>query len=51
LPELLASQLQDNDMIITQGAGSIGIVARNLASHELLNSTQQKSDQLSGNGE
>jgi len=42
LPELLAKQLQDNDMIITQGAGSIGIVARKLASHELLNFTQVK---------
>lgn len=37
LPELIAAQLQDNDMIITQGAGSIGLVARNLAAHELLN--------------
>jgi UDP-N-acetylmuramate--alanine ligase len=36
LPELLATQLQDNDMIITQGAGSIGTVARNLAEHQLL---------------
>ena len=40
LPELLATQLQDNDMIITQGAGSIGAVARNLSKHELLNSGQ-----------
>ncbi|MBU2894836.1 UDP-N-acetylmuramate--L-alanine ligase [Colwellia sp. D2M02] len=37
LPELIAAQLQDNDMVITQGAGSIGLVARNLAAHELLN--------------
>ena len=36
LPELLAAQLQDNDMVITQGAGSIGVVARNLAEHSLL---------------
>ncbi len=36
LPELLAAQLKDNDMIITQGAGSIGAVARNLAEHALL---------------
>ncbi len=36
LPELLAAQLQDNDMIITQGAGSIGSVARNLSEHPVL---------------
>jgi len=36
LPQLLATQLQDNDMVITQGAGSIGTVARNIASHPLL---------------
>ncbi|AAZ28642.1 UDP-N-acetylmuramate--L-alanine ligase [Colwellia psychrerythraea] len=36
LPQLLATQLQDNDMVITQGAGSIGAVARNLADHSLL---------------
>jgi len=36
LPELLAAQLQDNDMIITQGAGSIGSVARNLSEHPIL---------------
>jgi len=36
LAELLASQLQDNDMVITQGAGSIGAVAKNLADHDLL---------------
>jgi len=36
LAELLANQLQDNDMVITQGAGSIGVVARNLADHSLL---------------
>ncbi len=36
LPELLAAQLQDNDMVITQGAGSIGSVARNLSGHTLL---------------
>jgi len=37
LPELLAAQLQDTDMVITQGAGNIGAVARELASHPLLN--------------
>ncbi len=36
LAELLASHLQDNDMVITQGAGSIGTVARKLAENELL---------------
>jgi UDP-N-acetylmuramate--alanine ligase len=36
LAQLLANQLQDNDMVITQGAGSIGVVARNLAEHNLL---------------
>ncbi len=36
LPALLAAQLQDNDMVITQGAGSIGAVARNLSEHVLL---------------
>jgi UDP-N-acetylmuramate--alanine ligase len=36
LPELLATQLQDNDMVITQGAGSIGVVARTLAEHPVL---------------
>ncbi len=36
LPELLAAQLQDNDMVITQGAGNIGAVARNLSDHDLL---------------
>lgn len=36
LAQLLANQLQDNDMVITQGAGSIGAVAKNLAKHSLL---------------
>tara|TARA_R110001583_G_scaffold3965_9_gene23867 strand:+ start:516 stop:1964 length:1449 start_codon:yes stop_codon:yes gene_type:complete len=36
LPELLLAQLQDNDMVITQGAGSIGTVARNLSNNPLL---------------
>ena len=36
LAELLATQLQDNDMVITQGAGSIGAVAKSLADHSLL---------------
>lgn len=36
LPQLLAAQLQDSDMVITQGAGSIGVVSRQLAEHDLL---------------
>jgi len=36
LPELLAAQLQDNDMVITQGAGNIGAVARSLSNNPLL---------------
>ncbi|WDE11241.1 UDP-N-acetylmuramate--L-alanine ligase [Thalassomonas haliotis] len=36
LPELLAAQLKDGDMVITQGAGNIGAVARELISHPLL---------------
>ena len=36
LPALLANQLRDNDMVITQGAGSIGNVARDLAEHKSL---------------
>ena len=42
LPELIAAQLQDNDMLITQGAGNIGVISRNLAAHELLNFTQSE---------
>ena len=41
LPELLATQLQDNDMVITQGAGNIGVVARTLAEHPLLHVNEQ----------
>ncbi len=35
LPQLLAAQLQNNDMVITQGAGNIGALAQELASHPL----------------
>ena len=31
LPELLKAQLQDGDMVITQGAGNIGTISRQLA--------------------
>lgn len=37
LPELLAAQLQDGDMVITQGAGNIGAVSHSLADSALLN--------------
>jgi len=36
LPELLAAQLQDNDMVITQGAGNIGAIARSLSNNPIL---------------
>ncbi len=36
LAELLSKHLEDNDMVITQGAGSIGTVARKLKNHALL---------------
>ncbi len=36
LPELLVAQLKDNDMMITQGAGNIGAIARDLSNHALL---------------
>ncbi|MFT7008575.1 MAG: UDP-N-acetylmuramate--alanine ligase [Colwellia sp.] len=42
LPALLAAQLQDNDMVITQGAGNIGVVARDLCSNSLLQTQQVK---------
>jgi UDP-N-acetylmuramate--alanine ligase len=36
LAELIAAQLQDGDMVITQGAGNIGAIARNLAADKKL---------------
>jgi UDP-N-acetylmuramate--alanine ligase len=42
LPALLAAQLQDNDMVITQGAGNIGAVAKSLFSNSLLQIQQVK---------
>jgi len=36
LAELIAAQLQDGDMVITQGAGNIGTIARNLAADKKL---------------
>jgi UDP-N-acetylmuramate--alanine ligase len=43
LPELLATHLQDGDMVITQGAGSIGSVAKTLAEHRLLHVSEHES--------
>lgn len=37
LGELLAMQLKDGDMVITQGAGNIGAIARSLIDHPSLN--------------
>lgn len=36
LAELMAAQLNDGDMVITQGAGNIGAIARSLASDDKL---------------
>ncbi|MGB1263251.1 MAG: UDP-N-acetylmuramate--L-alanine ligase [Cognaticolwellia sp.] len=36
LAALMATQLRDNDMVITQGAGNIGTIARNLAADKKL---------------
>jgi UDP-N-acetylmuramate--alanine ligase len=45
LPELLAVQLQDGDMVITQGAGNIGAVSKTLATHEYLNTKEYDSNE------
>ncbi|MBU2926208.1 UDP-N-acetylmuramate--L-alanine ligase [Colwellia sp. 4_MG-2023] len=42
LPELLLAQLKDDDMVITQGAGSIGTVARDLSNNPLLVTEETK---------
>ena len=44
LPELLAAQLKDNDMVITQGAGNIGTVARSLVDNKLLKARNKRSE-------
>lgn len=36
LAQMMNTQLQDGDMVITQGAGNIGVISRELANHELL---------------
>ncbi len=40
LAGLMANQLQDGDMVITQGAGNIGVVSHDLANHPLLSGGQ-----------
>ncbi|GLX77796.1 UDP-N-acetylmuramate--L-alanine ligase [Thalassotalea insulae] len=40
LPQLLKNQLRDGDMVITQGAGNIGMIARQLASDEMFKEGQ-----------
>ncbi|TWX66221.1 UDP-N-acetylmuramate--L-alanine ligase [Colwellia sp. C1TZA3] len=40
LAELMAAQLRDNDMVITQGAGNIGAIASNLATDKKLRVAQ-----------
>ncbi|TRX52717.1 UDP-N-acetylmuramate--L-alanine ligase [Thalassomonas sp. M1454] len=37
LPEILSSVLTDGDMLITQGAGSVGAIARELVASKILN--------------
>ena len=37
LPEILETVLQDQDMLIMQGAGNIGVLARQIADDERLN--------------
>ena len=41
LAELLDHQLTADDMVITQGAGNIGVVARNLIKDERFNLKEQ----------
>ncbi|MDO6427183.1 UDP-N-acetylmuramate--L-alanine ligase [Thalassotalea sp. 1_MG-2023] len=41
LPELLASHLVDGDMVITQGAGNIGALARSLANDAILGGSDE----------
>lgn len=41
LAELMAAQLRDGDMVITQGAGNIGAIARSLVSDERLSGARQ----------
>ncbi|TKB47677.1 UDP-N-acetylmuramate--L-alanine ligase [Thalassotalea mangrovi] len=40
VPDILASILQDGDMVITQGAGNIGTIARSLMDAKVLNQRQ-----------
>ncbi len=43
LAQLLNAQLQEGDMVITQGAGNIGIIARNIIKSPLLNYSKKES--------
>lgn len=45
LAELLHAQLQDGDMVITQGAGNIGVISRTLIDHPLLVNSVTKNTQ------
>ena len=49
LPQLLAAQLQNGDMLITQGAGNIGSVARSLVNHPLLRENDIKEKHIKEN--
>lgn len=40
LSELLATQLEDGDMVLTQGAGNIGVISQSLATDPLLTKEQ-----------
>jgi UDP-N-acetylmuramate--alanine ligase len=43
LAQLLNAQLQEGDMVITQGAGNIGTIARNIIKSPLLNYSKKES--------
>ncbi|XQW84425.1 UDP-N-acetylmuramate--L-alanine ligase [Thalassotalea piscium] len=45
LAELLHAQLEDGDMVITQGAGNIGVISRTLMSHPLLTQNNTSGEQ------
>ncbi|NQZ80279.1 MAG: UDP-N-acetylmuramate--L-alanine ligase [Colwellia sp.] len=50
LAELLSAQLQDGDMVITQGAGNIGTIAKSLSSDVLLGGVQVGDSLIGGKG-
>ena len=49
LAELMVTQFQDGDMVITQGAGNIGAVARSLAENPLFKREKFKGKSVEGN--